>query len=373
VVFDKVTSPGNTVGTLVQDPFVDPNTPIRNGTLDITTTAGYSGNVTVTMSYAGYQLLEYQEAAIAMFHEEGDGWRDITLSRDTQEKTVTGQASGLSRFTLQIAPASAPATATWYLAEGSTDYGFDCYITIENPNDSAVTANVTYMTGEDPVDGGVVSLPAKSQATINPRDVLGNKDFSTKVVCNEAKIIAVDRTMTWTGPGAASPEAHSSIGVTSADTTWYLPEGSSKWGFECYLLIQNPNATDANCDVTYMIEGEAPRTFTKQVPANSRQTFNMANDIGEKDASIKVSSDQPVIPERAMYRHNRREGHDSIGTTEPANNYYLAEGSSAWGFTTYVLVQNPNEEAADVTLTYMTPEGPKVQPTFTIPPTLVRP
>jgi hypothetical protein len=230
VVFDQVTSAGNTQGPVVQEPLVDPYTPIKNGTLDITTTAGYSGNVTVTMSYAGYQLLEYQEAAITMLHEEGDGWRDITLSRDTQEKTVTGQASGLSRFTLQIAPASAPATATWYLAEGSTDYGFDCYITIENPNDSAVKANVTYMTGEGPVDGGVVSLPAKSQATINPRDTLGNKDFSTKVVCNEAQIIAVDRTMTWTGPGAASPEAHNSIGVTGSHKGGLRPTGHTGEG-----------------------------------------------------------------------------------------------------------------------------------------------
>ena len=53
------------------------------------------------------------------------------------------------------------------------------------------------------------------------------------------------------------------MGVTSPAKTWYLPEGSSDWGFECWLLIQNPNALQANCTVTYMIEGEAPQTFTK--------------------------------------------------------------------------------------------------------------
>ena len=95
------------------------------------------------------------------------------------------------------------------------------------------------------------------------------------------------------------------------------------------------------------------------MPANSRESFNMADDIGDKDASIKVTSDIPVIPERAMYRNNRREGHDSIGTTAPATDYYLAEGTTAWGFTTYVLVQNPNGSAVDVTITYMTPDGPE--------------
>ncbi len=163
-------------------------------------------------------------------------------------------------------------------------------------------------------------------------------------------------------------EGHSSVGVTSPASTWYLPEGSTKWGFECYLLIQNPNATVANCDITYMVEGEGPQTVTKQVPANSRQTFNMADDIGEKDASIKVDSDQPVIPERSMYRNNRREGHDSIGTTSPASDFYLAEGTSAYGFTTYVLIQNPNDQAADVTVTYMTSAGPQPQAPFTMSP-----
>ena len=254
--------------------------------------------------------------------------------------------------------------ANWYLAEGTTDWGFDCFITIENPNDEEVTAEVTYMPTGASVKNETLNLPAGSQATVNPRDTLGDKDFSTRVECKEGKTIAVDRTMTWTGEGALSPDGHCSIGVTSADTTWYLAEGSSAWGFDCWLLIQNPNATEATAQVTYMIEGADPVTVEKKVPAQARKTYNMANDIGEKDASIKVTADVPVIPERAMYRNNRRSGHDSIGTTAPANDYYLAEGTTDWGFTTYVLVQNPNDTATDVTVTYMTNSGPVPQTPF---------
>jgi hypothetical protein len=258
-------------------------------------------------------------------------------------------------------------TPVWYLAEGTTDWGFDTYISIENPNGIPVTALVTYMTTAGPRRKPDLVLPALSQTTINPREDLGAVDFSTKVECKEGLSIAVDRTMTWTGPGAASPEAHSSIGVTSAENTWYLPEGSSKWGFECWLLIQNPNDSPASCKLTYMIEGGTSRTFTKSIAPYSRASFNMAQDIGQNDASIKVEGSLPVIPERAMYRNNRREGHDSIGTTSPALDYYLAEGTTDWGFTTYVLVQNPNSASAKVTVTYMTPKGPRKQPAFTMP------
>ncbi len=259
---------------------------------------------------------------------------------------------------------------TWYLAEGSTAWGFDEYISIENPNAEACTAKITYMTSTGPTSPPNVSLPASSQTTVNPRDLLGAQDFSTKVECLEGKTIAVDRTMTWTGPGAASPEAHNSIGVPSPENTWYLAEGSSAWGFECWLLIQNPNSSEATCQVTYMVEGSGPHTVTKKVPANSRRTYNMADDIGNADASIKVEATLPVIPERAMYRNNRREGHDSIGTTTPAADYFLAEGTTAWGFTTYVLIQNPNQVVANVTVTYMTPDGTKSMPTFKMEPSI---
>jgi hypothetical protein len=85
------------------------------------------------------------------------------------------------------------------------------------------------------------------------------------------------------------------------------------------------------------------------------------------DASIEVTSDVPVIAEGSTYRNNRREGSSSVGATAPATDYFLPEGSTAWKFTTYVLVQNPNSTPTDVTLTYMTPGGPKTQPPFTMP------
>ncbi|MBU1670577.1 MAG: IPT/TIG domain-containing protein [Actinobacteria bacterium] len=251
----------------------------------------------------------------------------------------------------------------WYLAEGSTAWGFDTYVSIENPNNESVTVDVTYMTPTGAVDGGAFGIKSESQMQINPGAVLPSSDFSTKVECREGLDISVDRTMSWNG----GIEGHNSIGVNSPQNAWYFPEGCSAFGFETWLLIQNPNPADASCQVTYMIEGAAPVTLTKVVPANSRASYGMADDIGAQNASILVESDLPVIPERSMYRDARREGHDSIGATAPATDFYLAEGSTNWGFTTYVLVQNPNAADAQVTLTYMTPEGPLPQAPFTMP------
>ena len=274
-----------------------------------------------------------------------------------------------------------PATATWYLAEGTSAWGFDTFINIENPNPSEATARVTYMSTGDPAGNGViksrdVTLPPESQTSILANDDIGFEvDFSTEVICLEGKTIAVDRTMVWQSADAQAGGYHNSIGANFPARTWYLPEGSSAWGFDCWTLVQNPNPSEANITLTYMIEESGPVSFEKTIPANSRATYSMAQDIGSYDASIKIRSDMPVVPERAMYKwwtppdtntEYRREGHVSIGTTTPSTSYYLAEGTTAWGFTTYVLVQNPNNEDATVTLTYMTPDGPVVQDPFTM-------
>jgi hypothetical protein len=273
---------------------------------------------------------------------------------------------------------------TWYLPEGSTAWGFQSVINIVNPNDQDLNAKVTYMLADGATRQLDVGLPKSSKVILDPALTVGTTDFSTRVECVQGKTIAVDRTMQWdtgavTGAGATGAGkaigAHNSIGVYAPSNNWFLPEGSSNWDLETWLLIQNPSDVEASCDVTYMIEGIGPKTINHKVPAHSRASFKMENEIGKADASIQVESNVGVISERALYTHwtapsgqeMRREGHDSVGATQPAKDFYLAEGSTAWGFMTYVLVQNPNAVTANVTLAFMSTKGPEKYTSFTIP------
>ncbi len=58
-----------------------------------------------------------------------------------------------------------------------------------------------------------------------------------------------------------------------------------------------------------------------------------------------------------MYGNERTWAHDSIGVSELASAWYLAEGCTQGGMETFVLVQNPGDEPANVKLTFMTSEG----------------
>ena len=95
--------------------------------------------------------------------------------------------------------------------------------------------------------------------------------------------------------------AHSSIGVTAPATDWYMAEGATAEGFETYVLIQNPGTETAHANVTFMTaEGEVDGPPVTLVPG-SRQTVTIADTVESIQVSTRVTSDRPVIAERAVY------------------------------------------------------------------------
>ncbi|MBU1670866.1 MAG: right-handed parallel beta-helix repeat-containing protein [Actinobacteria bacterium] len=158
-------------------------------------------------------------------------------------------------------------------------------------------------------------------------------------------------------------------GVTQPGVTWYLAEGCTAGGFETWVLVQNPNSTPATVDITYMTgEGEKPGPRVT-LPPDSRATVNAADTVGQAwEVSAKASSNVPVVVERAMYWGGRTGAHGSTGVSGPATDWYLAEGCTAGGFETWVLLQNPGSVEANAQLTFMTDTGQVTGPLVVLPP-----
>ena len=97
-------------------------------------------------------------------------------------------------------------------------------------------------------------------------------------------------------------------------------------------------------------------------------SVNVADTVQTYNVSTKVTADNPVVVERALYYGDRTCATGSIGVSDPATEWYLAEGATAGGFETWILVQNPGEDVAHVTLTYMTEAGETAGPVLDIPP-----
>ncbi len=100
--------------------------------------------------------------------------------------------------------------------------------------------------------------------------------------------------------------------------------------------------------------------------------------IGKRPVLFVFSAPTPDVPEPDVPEPTPAEPPEawepeppsqSPPTTGPsADTWYLAEGCTAGGFETWVLVQNPGDEEVDVTLTFMTDKGEVPGPTATLAP-----
>jgi hypothetical protein len=245
----------------------------------------------------------------------------------------------------------------YYFAEGTTRPGFDEWITLQNPSGSVATATVTYMLGTGENKDKTYTVPANTRVTVNVNADIGpGQDVSAKV--HSDKPIAAERPMyfnyqnKWTG-------GQDVVGVTVPQQTWYFAEGTTRSGFDEWLCIQNPGASAANVTVNYST-GTAKRY---SIAPHSRYTVNVNADVGaDKDVSITVVSDQPVIAERPMYfnYNGLTGGSDVLGATETGVDFYFAEGTTRDGFSEYLTVLTTEGSGNVVYVSYLFPDGKTV-------------
>ncbi len=245
--------------------------------------------------------------------------------------------------------------ATWYLAEGCTEGGMEAWVLVQNPGDSDLLANLILQTseGEQRPDGlQAVLIPARSRRSFFLNSYVTTWNVSTVVVASGDVIC--ERALY----GNGKTWAHNSMGVKSTSTTWYLAEGCTKGQMETWVLVQNPGGTDVQVDLTFMTPSGAkpgPAGFT--IPAGMRHSFLLNDYVDDYSVSTLVEATAGVVCERAMYGPGRTWGHGSIGVTETAATWYMAEGCTDGHMDTWVLVQNPGTSEVDVSLTLMTGAG----------------
>jgi len=277
-------------------------------------------------------------------------------------------------------------STTWYMAEGSTQCNekgnFDTYFTIQNTSNDHADVAITYMGFDGVIGTQSVRIPPKSTSIASANKHIGaGFDFSIKIEGVNDQPIIVERTTYWNNrvAGISRQCAHSSVGVTTPSTTWYMAEGSTKGGFETYVLIQNSGTNKATVDITYMTEGGSVPGPALSLYPQTRQTVNVADTLPNEPAvSIKVTSDNPIVAERSTYWSSnatsgfRQCAHSSVGVTTPSTTWYMAEGSTYYdnqgGFDTWLLIQNPGNNVATVDVNYMTEGGSVPGPALSIPP-----
>ena len=207
-------------------------------------------------------------------------------------------------------------STNWYFAEGTAMTAFETYYLMLNASSQTVTVNATYQLSPR---NGLPQAPVLKSYTLAPNSrktvhLFSEVGFQPGVSASftASAPIVMERSMYW---GANWTEGSNAIGSTVSATEWHLPEGSSKVGFETYLLISNPNAAAVVVDVTTWNDNGQEETQSVTVAAKTRLTIWMNNrdanngvvfaTIPDNAFSIRVASSAstplPIVVEEATY------------------------------------------------------------------------
>jgi hypothetical protein len=260
-----------------------------------------------------------------------------------------------------------------YFAEGATGSFFDQRLALLNTAGNTARVLVQYLrpAPQVPVMQYLTLLPA-SRATIEVETIPGLEDTAVSAFIESDVRLVADRTMSWDARGYG---AHAETAVAAPATTWYFAEGSTAGAFSLFYLLQNPGLAAATVTVRYLRPAPLP-AITKTYTVDARSRFNIwvnqeGADLASTDVSAVITSSAPIIAERAMYLDGGgllfRAGHDAVGLTAPALEWYLAEGATGPYFDLFVLLANPTDQDAQVEVRFLKPDGTVITRPKTVP------
>jgi hypothetical protein len=132
------------------------------------------------------------------------------------------------------------------------------------------------------------------------------------------------------------------------------------------LSFLNPTGSQADARITLIQPGGSPTTRIVPVPANGRADLTV-NDLLQGAAALPaiVESSAPILAERSMSLTTDIDG--GPGISQLSRVWYFAEGSTAEGSRTFLVLFNPNPANVQASVTYMRRDGVNFEQPVTIP------
>ncbi|PKQ27647.1 MAG: hypothetical protein CVT63_06855 [Candidatus Anoxymicrobium japonicum] len=273
-----------------------------------------------------------------------------------------------------VAGAVAPARE-WYFAEGTTRSGFEEWICLQNPGSEKAVVTVEYIKADASVVQKAYLLSPQSRASVFVNgDVGPGLDVSARIHCDSA--IVAERSMYFNYKGKWDG-GHDVMGANSPATTWHFAEGTTRSGFEEWLVIQNPNNEDAMITCHFLKSNGVTSDRNYTVSANSRWTLDVNQAVGANvDSAMILESDLPVVAERPTYFCYKEEtpgyswtgGHDVMGSSLSKCSWFFAEGCTYNWADEYICVANPGVDSAHVVFAFMLENGVPVTHSISVEP-----
>ena len=313
-----------------------------------------------------------------VFDQDADGlnnlWETLYNTSDPAADPDGDGATNAQEFAAGTHPTG---TVKRYLAEGATGGFFRTAISLANP-DPAVDAAVQLTF--DRFDGvrirRAVSVPASRSVSIELGGIPGLEQASISTAIESDRPIGVARTMRWDtlpldfpvfGYGSTMEvrcRRRRRRGSSPRDRRCSASSCST-----CCRTRRRPPRMPP-CVSCSRTARSSPRTYDLAPRSRTTVYVNQIPGLEATDVSGDISSDVPIVVERAMYRSLPGQpfglGTASSGVTAAATRWFLAEGATGAFFDLYVLIANPGAADAVVEAVYAKPDGTTVTRQYTV-------
>lgn len=249
----------------------------------------------------------------------------------------------------------------WYLPGGTQEAGFSTTLTLLNPGDAVVTATVTAFAPGGPAGVEHVQLAPRTRLDL---PISRFYSESTPVGCRvtATRPIAVEQAVRF----SAAAGGYALEGSPVLSRRWTVAAVETAEPFVTVLALLNPLPRTVPLTLTLMSEDGT--TLRRQYTLRpGEQRLNLNTILPELALAAEVVSAQPIAVARITFFNDLSAAHAALGAVRPARHWYLAEGSTADPFETFLIVANPNGVPTELVTRFMGGDGPLGEFGFRMP------
>ncbi len=246
----------------------------------------------------------------------------------------------------------------WMFTQWLIGGGYDEWLPLLNPGDKDLVATVTVTSTAGVAHTFTTQIRARQRATVHLERYLSCRNGTSGC---PSQAISVDAS----GPVVAEHVAYfnkgrdvmAHAGISKPSTSWYFATGRTDGGRTIYLPVTNPAAAAATITLTLLMNDGTWLERYVYVGPHATQIIGVHHYVQNAGVSIILRATVPVYAEESAFQPGRNGGALTVGTTQAAHAWYLAEGNTDKGSSESIVVLNPGSHAANVRVRYVTSSG----------------
>ena len=316
------------------------------------------------------------------------------------ERTTTWGPGQNGETTVGYAPDGKQA---WYFAEGTTRGRAVTYFVTQNLTDAPAVVTATFVRDDGAPAQRQFSLAPRARDAYRVNDLLPDTAFSARFRSDQDVVIertimtegerapTVRRSQEDKGPNVqtngrtddSSAMARNTFGVfgglgyvgTGTDPgsrNWQFAEGSTRLPYRTTFILFNPGQQGTQVRFQFRLEQGGTRAHTLHLPAVSRAAFDPRDVVPTADFATAISSDRPIVAERAyasdgdgLYGALGHTASPRLGTQSRA--WYFAEGNTTNQIEMFFVLFNLSAQPATVRGSYYPDGSSSREQTLSVP------